>query len=135
MTSTADPAVRATARVAVVDDDPRIRTLLEDELLDQGLRPDLCAGPKELLELLRTQPIELVLMDVVMPEMSGLDCLQQLAAIGFGGAVVMVTAIDDDTTRRACLDAGARDYILKNQLFDRLQDLLRTYLPTAAVDA
>ncbi|MFM7313575.1 MAG: response regulator [Cyanobium sp.] len=135
MTSTADPALRARGRVAVVDDDPRIRTLLEDELLDQGLSPALCAGPGELLELLRTQPIDLVLMDVVMPEMSGMDCLLQLRQIDYRGAVVMVTAIDDETIRTSCLENGARDYVLKNELFDRLNELLSTHLPPAGGNA
>lgn len=127
MTSSTDSRVKA-ARVAVLDDDPRIRTLLEDELLDLGLTPHLCGTALDLLQLLQEHSIDLVLMDVAMPEVGGLECLIQLKQVNYQGPVVMVTAIDDDTIRQSCLQNGAREYVLKNELFDRLTDLLNTHL-------
>ena len=127
MASNADPAGRS-LRVAILDDDPRIRTLLEDELLDVGLTPHLCATAADLLQLLQEHSVDLILMDVAMPGISGMECLMQLREINYRGAVVMVTAVDDATIRHNCLQYGARDYVLKNELFDRLADLLNTHL-------
>lgn len=115
-------------KVAVVDDDPRIRALLEDELNDEGLEPYLCASGYEMLELVQHQDIDLILLDLMMPELDGLQCLLKLREIGFSGNVLIVTALSDETKRRAALQAGARDYILKPDLFDSLPRLIDQYL-------
>lgn len=117
-----------TAQVAVVDDDPRIRSLLEDELSDEGVRPFLCASGYEMLELVQSQNIDLILLDLMMPEIDGLECLIKLREIGYSGNVLIVTALSDETKRTAALQAGARDYILKPDLFDRLPRLIDQYV-------
>lgn len=121
-------SARQRSTVAVVDDDPRIRALLDDELSDEGFEPFLCASGYELLELIDRQPIDLILLDLMMPGMSGLECLQQLRSRSFDGAVVIVTALSDDNKRREALDAGAKNYILKPDLFDSLPGLIDQYL-------
>ena len=114
--------------VAVVDDDPRIRALLDDELIDEGFEPCLCASGAELLELVDRQPIDLILLDLMMPGMDGLQCLQHLKTRRFSGAVVIVTALSDDAKRREALESGAKSYILKPDLFDSLPGLIDQYL-------
>lgn len=120
--------VQAMPKVAVVDDDPRIRALLEDELSDEGLEPFLCASGQEMLALVQSQRIDLILLDLMMPELDGLQCLSKLREIGFQGHVLIVTALSDESKRRAALQAGARDYILKPDLFDALPRLIDQYL-------
>lgn len=114
--------------VAVVDDDPRIRALLDDELTDEGFEPSLCASGAELLELVDRRPIDLILLDLMMPEMDGIQCLKHLKARRFSGAVVIVTALSDDAKRREALESGAENYILKPELFDSLPGLIDQYL-------
>ena len=114
--------------VAVVDDDPKLRALLNDELSDEGFEAYLCASGIELLELVDRQTIDLILLDLMMPEMDGLQCLQHLKKRRFSGAVVMVTALSDDAKRRAALESGAKNYILKPDLFDSLPGLIDQYL-------
>lgn len=116
-------------RVAVVDDDPRIRTLLQEELLDEGIDAHLCASGLELLNLLKSQTIDLILLDLMMPEMDGMECLERLQAIGFKGKILIVTAFSDEIKRRQAMAAGADGYILKPNLFDDLGALLQQYLP------
>ncbi|NBS12992.1 MAG: response regulator [Gammaproteobacteria bacterium] len=116
------------ATVAVVDDDPRIRALLEDELTDEGFEPYLCASGAELLQLVDRQPIDLILLDLMMPEMDGLQCLQQLKTRRFPGSVVVVTALSDDAKRREAIESGAKDYVLKPDLFESLPGLINQYL-------
>jgi DNA-binding response OmpR family regulator len=118
----------APACVAIVDDDPRIRTLLEDELIEHGLTPHLCSGGLELLQLIQSRQVDVVMLDVSMPEMSGLDCLERLREAGFAGQVLMITAVEDGGTRRAALEAGAQEYVLKTDLFEQLPGLLQRYL-------
>lgn len=122
------PGLANVASVAIVDDDPRIRTLLEDEMFEYGVTPHLCNGGLELLQLLKSRSVDVVMMDVSMPEMSGLECLMQLRNAGFTGQVLMITAVDDSATRRAALEAGAQDYILKTDLFEELPRVLQQYL-------
>ena len=115
-------------RVAVVDDDPRIRALLDDELSDEGFPPRLCTSGVELLELIDRQPIDLILLDLMMPGMDGFQCLQQLKTRRFSGAVVIVTSINDDAKRREAYESGANDYVVKPYLFDSLPGLIDQYL-------
>lgn len=118
-------------QVAVVDDDPRIRALLQEELEDEGIDANLCASGLELFKLLESQPIDLILLDLMMPEMDGIECLYRLRQIDFRGRVLIVTALSDDQKRREALEAGADEYILKSDLFDRLPMLLERYSPSA----
>ena len=62
-------------KIAIVDDDPRIRTLLQLEVEDEGLEAACCSSCAELLEKLRSRDINLVLLDLMMPGIDGLECL------------------------------------------------------------
>jgi DNA-binding response OmpR family regulator len=119
-------------QVAVVDDDPRIRTLLQEELEDEGIDANLCASGLELFQLLESQTIDLIFLDLMMPEMDGMECLRRLREIDYQGRVVLVTALNDDSKRREAMEAGSDDYILKPDLFDRLPILLQRYSLSAA---
>ena len=113
------------ALVAVVDDDPRIRSLLQLELEDEGLRPLICGSPLELLTSPQLAAVQLVLLDLMMPEMDGLTCLRQLRRQGFGGRVVIVSAMCDPGKRQELIAAGASAFVLKTNLFDELGELIR----------
>ena len=114
--------------VAVVDDDPRLRTLLQEELQDLGVDPVLCVNGAELMALLQHQPVALILLDLMMPVMDGFACLDALREKRSSVPVVVVTAHGDSSYRQRVLDAGASDYILKPQLFERLPRLLTRYV-------
>ena len=116
------------AVVAVVDDDPRIRALLEDELIDEGVTPVLCASGYEMLESIKKHDIQLILLDLMMPGMDGFQCLKELRAQAFQGVVVIVTALSDDTKRREALSEGASDYVVKPNLFSSLPGILDRYI-------
>ena len=65
--------------VAIVDDDPRLRELIRDELIDEGVEPFVCSDGEALLELLDQRKIDLILLDLMMPKMDGMTCLQRLS--------------------------------------------------------
>lgn len=116
------------AVVAVVDDDPRIRALLEDELIDEGVTPVLCASGYEMLESIKKYDVKLILLDLMMPGMDGFQCLKELRAQAFQGVVVIVTALSDDSKRREALSEGASDYVVKPNLFSSLPGILDRYI-------
>jgi len=110
--------------VAVVDDDPRIRDLLKDELLDEGMIPVLCASGNEMLEAIKQNDIQLILLDLMMPGMDGVQCLKRLRSESYQGVVVVVTALADDEMRRQVMAEGAVEYIVKTDLFQSLAGVL-----------
>lgn len=121
-------SVNVRPSVAVVDDDPRIRALIAEELSDEGFEASICSSGPELLDLITHKTIDLVLLDLMMPGMDGLECLRQLNSQDFAGSVVIVSAFSDDTKRREALAAGAKQYIVKPDLFDLLPELIDQYL-------
>ena len=114
--------------VAVVDDDPRLRELIRDELIDEGVEAVVCSDGEALLELLDQRQIDLILLDLMMPKMDGMTCLQRLKERFNVVPVVVVTAFNEDDKRSKAKALGARDYILKPDLFELLPELLERYL-------
>tara|TARA_B100000085_G_scaffold257451_1_gene258759 strand:+ start:126 stop:503 length:378 start_codon:yes stop_codon:yes gene_type:complete len=113
----------------VVEDNPHIRQLLQDEIHDEGHRMIGFSSAEDFLAVYGEEPIDLILLDLMLPGMDGLSCLQRLkinsSQVGCP-RVVIVTALDDAEKRRIALDNGAEEYILKPDLFLRLPDLLQS---------
>jgi len=114
--------------IAIVDDDPRIRALLRDELEDLGHRCIECNGIQELLAALELRQIQLIFLDLQMPEGDGLECLQRLAENAYQGPVLMFSGLDDPELRAQAIAAGASGWVLKSALFDQLPELLQQHL-------
>lgn len=115
-------------QVAVVDDDPRLRTLIAEEVSDEGVTPFPCETGSQLLKLLEDESIDLILLDLMMPEMDGFRCLEELKNRSLPIPVIVVTALNDDINRQKAGELGAADYILKPDLFERLPHLLDQHL-------
>ena len=115
--------------IAVVEDNPHIRQLLQDEIHDEGHRMIGFSSAEDFLAAYGDEPIDLILLDLMLPGMDGLSCLQRLKINPSQDGcprVVIVTALDDAEKRRIALDNGAEEYILKPDLFLRLPDLLQS---------
>tara|TARA_B100000674_G_C37684482_1_gene843054 strand:+ start:94 stop:486 length:393 start_codon:yes stop_codon:yes gene_type:complete len=115
-------------RVAYVDDDPRLRSLMSEELVDEGVEPQICNTGQDLLDLLDEKQIDLIFLDLMMPVMDGLTCLRHLKQRNVTVPVLVVTAFNDESKRQESLESGATDYILKPDLFERLPEFLDQYL-------
>ena len=118
------------ARVAVVDDDHRLRTLIQEELIDEGVEPIPCTTGEDLIELIKHEQVDLIFLDLTMPGMDGMSCLKALKHIPCDAPVLVVTALSDEVKRQEVMHHGASDYILKPDLFERLPDLLNQYIPS-----
>jgi DNA-binding response OmpR family regulator len=118
-------------RVLMVEDDPAIGRLLSRSLTERGYVVTLAAtGASGLALALQEQP-EVVLLDLGLPDLSGLEVLQMLRAVS-SVPVIVVTAQDDDRTVVMALDSGADDYLVKPFGSDQLAARIRAVLRRAA---
>lgn len=117
------------ALIAIVDDDPRILTLLRLELEDLGFAVRCYTNASDFLESLHNDSPDIVLLDILMPNMDGIECLYQARESGYQGSVLIFTAISDNQKRQEAMLAGAQAYILKPDLFRDLEALIGQYLP------
>lgn len=79
---------------------------------------------KQALELFAIHQPDLITMDLTMPEMDGLDCIQQIVAQGTGVSILVVSALADKTTALKALQLGARGFICKPFNEEQLQTAL-----------
>jgi PAS domain S-box-containing protein len=118
--------------------------LAEDNLVNQkvavkmlermGYRPDVVANGLEVLEALRRQPYDVVLLDVQMPEMDGFEVARNVKARSWGGTpprLIGMTALAMDGDRSRCLAAGMDDYVTKPVRPEELQRGLERCVPVA----
>ena len=115
-------------RVTYVDDDPCLRSLMSEELIDEGVKSLICNTGQDLLDQLDEIQIDLIFLDLMMPVMDEMTCLRHLKQRNLNVPVLVVTAFNDESKRQESLESGATDYILKPDLFERLPELLDQYL-------
>ena len=117
------------AHVLVVDDDEGISASLRRALEYEGLRVSLAKDGYAALEAIRRNAPDLVVLDLMLPGLDGLEVCQRLRAERSGALVLMLTARDAMADRVKGLDAGADDYLVKpfayEELLARVRALLR----------
>ncbi|MCX6398608.1 MAG: response regulator transcription factor [Propionibacteriales bacterium] len=121
------------ARVLVVDDDRAVRESLRRSLVFNGYDVHLAADGAEALAGIGALAPDVVVMDVMMPKLDGLETTRALRAAGNDVPVIVLTARDAVGDRVEGLDAGADDYLTKpfalEELLARLRALLRRVVP------
>lgn len=100
-------------RILAVDDEPNMRRLLEISLRQAGYQALTAANGREALETLKTEQVDLVVSDLHMPGMSGLELLKQMRADSDVIPFIMVTAQGEINTAVEAMKLGAADYILR----------------------
>ncbi|MEU6097880.1 response regulator transcription factor [Streptomyces sp. NPDC047079] len=119
--------------VLVVDDDPAIRRSLERGLRLGGFRVSTAASGAQALAAIRDTPPDVLVLDVSMPGMSGIEVCTRLRDDGQDLPVLMLSALDETADRIAGLQAGGDDYLVKpfalQELVLRLHALLRRRPP------
>lgn len=125
-----------TGRILVVDDEPQIRRVLRATLTANGYEVHDARTGEDALAAIRDQRFDLVLLDMNMPGMGGLDTCRAIRN-GSEIAIIMLTVRDDEQDKVAALDAGADDYITKPfstpELLARIRAALRRQ-PAAAAE-
>lgn len=115
--------------ILVVDDDRRIRQLLQSYLVENGFRVTVAASAAEAREQMRSVVFDVLILDIMMPGETGLSLTQALRAEGNRVPVLMLSALADPPDRIAGLESGSDDYLSKpfepRELLLRLKGLLR----------
>lgn len=120
-------------RILVVDDDPAVRDSLRRSLAFNGYEVEVAEDGQRALTAVALRRPDLVVLDVMMPGLDGLETCRRLRAAGEDIPVLMLTAREAVADRVSGLDAGADDYLVKpfalDELLARLRALLRRSVP------
>ncbi len=115
-------------RILVVDDEPAVTDLLAYNLRKAGYEPVVAADGREALRLARESAPDLVLLDLMIPEVDGLDVCRELRKSG-NVPIIMITARGEEIDRVVGLELGADDYVCKpfsvRELLARVKAVLR----------
>lgn len=124
------------ARILVIDDDASVTSLLKRGLSYEGYRVVTAASGKEGLDLAREQPPDLVILDVMMPGIDGLEVCRRLRAADPALPIILLTARDGTADQVTGLETGADDYVVKPFTFEvllaRIKARLRRAEPSGA---
>jgi len=101
------------ARVLVVDDDPATVELLQDFLVAKGYEVLTAADGAEALRTVKEEQPHLILLDVMLPKMDGLEVLRQVQQFDQKVGVIMVTGVNEEAIGQQAMALGAFDYIVK----------------------
>jgi two-component system OmpR family response regulator len=117
--------------ILIVDDDLQIRKLLGRYLSEQGFRVTLASDKRSLNAALESNDIKLIVLDVMLPDGSGLDICRDLRAENSPLPVILLTALKEDVDRIIGLEIGADDYLGKpfnpRELAARIRAVLRRH--------
>lgn len=114
-------------KILIVDDDKNIRVFLEKYLKQKGhAQVQAVATAKDGLEAVEEGNIGLILLDIRLPDMDGLEALRKIKKINKDIGVIMITAFADEKIAKEAMENGASDYIIKP--FDL------TYLKTSVIN-
>jgi two-component system, OmpR family, response regulator len=118
-----------TPHILIVDDDLEIRKLLGRYLTDQGYRVSLASDLRTMEDALLINEVSLIVLDVLLPDGSGLDICRDLRREGSEIPVILLTALKEDVDRIIGLEIGADDYLGKpfnpRELLARIRAVLR----------
>ena len=113
--------------VLLIDDEPQIRRVLRTSLASQGAHVLDVQNGEEALELLKHQTVDLVLLDLNMPGMGGLETCRAIRQ-GWSMPIIIVSVRESDKEKVEALDAGADDFVNKPFSFDELMARIRAAL-------
>src|SRR3989442_14687037 len=112
-------------RLLVVDDDSLLRKLVTEQLSRSDFAATPAASARECLQLLREADYDVVLLDIMMPDMSGLETLREIRKLEDPPEVVMLTADASLATGIEAMRHGAYDYLTKPATLDEMEAVLR----------
>ena len=125
----------AAARILVVDDEPQIRRALATNLQTRGFRVDLAESGEKALQLAADRPHELVIVDLGLPGIDGVDVIRGIR--GWSSVPIIVLSVrNSERDKIEALDAGADDYVTKpfgiGELIARVRAVMRRAVPVEA---
>jgi DNA-binding NtrC family response regulator len=111
-----------TVHILVADDSDELREMMSEFLIRNGYTVAVAVNGREAIEVVKKDPkVQIVLLDLSMPEMGGLEALKEIMVIKPDLGVIVMTAVNDSEVARIAVKAGASDYILKPFRLDQVQ--------------
>ena len=120
-------------RILIVDDEPAMRRALRASLAASGFVVEEAQDGELALAIVRRQPVDLVLLDIQMPGMDGIEACLRIRPLAPHTGIVMITVSDSLDEKIQTLEAGADDYVTKPFLFRELLARLRALLRRTGV--
>ena len=115
--------------ILIVEDEPNMRLGLKDNLEFEGYSVDLAEDGAEGLDKILKKSYDLIIMDVMMPKMSGLDACKKAREAGIDSPILLLTAKSEEVDKVVGLELGADDYVTKpfslRELLARIKAILR----------
>jgi DNA-binding NtrC family response regulator len=112
--------MKSSPKILIVDDEERFRTTMCKLLTIRGFDAVAVGGGPEAIEHVKEQPCDVVILDVRMPEMSGVDVLAEIKKVDADIEVIIMTGYASVDTAKEILTRGAYDYMLKPYSIDEL---------------
>jgi len=106
--------------VLVVDDEPALRKVIRASLTASGFQVEECGTGQDALGVVQQRPFDLVLLDVNLPGMGGVEICRKIRAVAPRAGILMVTVRDAEEDKVSALEAGADDYVTKPFRFREL---------------
>lgn len=119
-------------RLLLVEDTKQLALSLAKGLREEGIDVRTAATGTAALRVLAADPPELVILDLGLPDLDGMDVLTRVRASGFRAPILVLTARDAVESRVAALDCGADDYVIKPFAFDELCARIRALVRRSA---
>ncbi len=117
------------ARVLIVEDEMQMREGLKDNLEFEGYEVHMAEDGEQCMQLVEQNDYDLILLDIMLPKLSGFDVCKQLCGRGFSRPIIMLTAKGEEIDKVLGLELGADDYITKpfslRELLARIKAVLR----------
>ncbi|MCX6834419.1 MAG: response regulator, partial [candidate division Zixibacteria bacterium] len=112
---------KAAARIVIIDDEPRMCDSLAALLIGEGHEVMAFQHAREAAEVIRKQKVDLVITDIKMPEMNGIEILRAVKQVDEGIPVILLTGYASLDSALEAISRGAYDYLLKPVDFNRLE--------------
>jgi len=112
-------------RVMIIEDDEEMRSLLRDFFEEEGFETDSVSNGIDALEKLSENHFDLVITDIRMPGLTGLDILPTIRRLKPETPIIAMTAYGSDDVRRRSLERGATTYLEKPIILSKLRRLIR----------
>ena len=120
-------------RILIVEDEEKIARFIELELKFEGYEVDKAFNGRDGLELAKTQPFDLIILDIMLPELNGIEVLRRIRQFS-NVPIILLTARDAVVDKVAGLDGGADDYITKPFAIEELLARIRTVFRKKGMD-
>lgn len=115
---------RSQLNIMIVDDEENLGNMLVMVLRAKGYNADSCTSSTEALSKIRTMKYHIIISDIKMPEMTGIELLRRIREISSLTQVIMITGFSSLEVALECLEVGAEDFLFKP--FENLDELYST---------